>query len=579
MENKSQLVTNLVKMDDFCGNSSFWVSLSNNFSTGVSKFNLIQIQTIHFEYFFVSTQNSNLTWYTDNPDFTPCFEQTVLTWIPCGFLWLLSAFSVVSTLRIRTNQRIPTTLLIIFKCLGSWALVIVHITNLSFSFRHEKNGLSVSAAERSSSILKIATYLITFVLLMLHKAKGVRTSGVLFIFWLLTTICEVFPFQTVLRQEDRADDQDKLNFQIQVINFPIVVIMLFLNCWADAAPEPSHTSKEPIANGSSSKENGIALTSSTEAEVTYNFAPGETPTPKTEKVPCPENHSSYLSKLVFFWFESLAWKGWRKPLVYEDLWELNEEDLSKVQYPIFAKNWNEVKEQNKGKPVSVFKVLVKTFGPLFLSGAALKLVQDCLTFVPPRILRLLINFVGNPEEENWKGYLYVGILFCTSIIQTIFLAQYFHKMFILGMRIKASLTGAIYRKALKISNAARKESTVGEIVNLMSVDTQRLMDLVAYLNMVWSAPLQIIVSLYFLWETLGPSVLAGVAVMILMIPINGWLTGKVKTLHIQQMKNKDGRVKLMSEILSGIKVIKLYACKLVHSIRRKKHGGGNIGNV
>lgn len=54
-----------------------------------------------------------------------------------------------------------------------------------------------------------------------------------------------------------------------------------------------------------------------------------------------------------------------------------------------------------------------------------------------------------------------------------------------------------------MSNSSRKESTVGEIVNLMSVDAQRFMDLTAYLNMIWSAPLQIALALYFLWETLG----------------------------------------------------------------------------
>lgn len=54
-----------------------------------------------------------------------------------------------------------------------------------------------------------------------------------------------------------------------------------------------------------------------------------------------------------------------------------------------------------------------------------------------------------------------------------------------------------------MSNSARKESTVGEIVNLMSVDAQRFIDLTAYINMIWSAPLQIALALYFLWETLG----------------------------------------------------------------------------
>lgn len=75
-------------------------------------------------------------------------------------------------------------------------------------------------------------------------------------------------------------------------------------------------------------------------------------------------------------------------------------------------------------------------------------------------------------------------------------------------------------QALLLNNSAQKESTAGEMVNLMSVDAQRLMDLMTYVNTVWSAPLQIIVSLYFLYNTMGVSILAGVGVMILLIPVN-----------------------------------------------------------
>lgn len=75
-------------------------------------------------------------------------------------------------------------------------------------------------------------------------------------------------------------------------------------------------------------------------------------------------------------------------------------------------------------------------------------------------------------------------------------------------------------QALLLNNSARKESTAGEIVNLMSVDAQRLMDLMTYLNALWSSPFQIIVSLYFLYNTMGVSILAGVGVMLLMVPTN-----------------------------------------------------------
>ena len=58
-------------------------------------------------------------------------------------------------------------------------------------------------------------------------------------------------------------------------------------------------------------------------------------------------------------------------------------------------------------------------------------------------------------------------------------------------------------QSLRISNNARKEYTVGEIVNLMAVDAQRFMDLTLYLNMMWSAPLIIGLSIYFLYDELG----------------------------------------------------------------------------
>ena len=57
-------------------------------------------------------------------------------------------------------------------------------------------------------------------------------------------------------------------------------------------------------------------------------------------------------------------------------------------------------------------------------------------------------------------------------------------------------------------------------MNLMAVDAQRLMDLTAYVNVLWSSPLTILIALYFLYDAMGPSVLAGVGVLVLLIPLN-----------------------------------------------------------
>ena len=89
------------------------------------------------------------------------------------------------------------------------------------------------------------------------------------------------------------------------------------------------------------------------------------------------------------------------------------------------------------------------------------------------------------------------------------------------------------------------------------------MDLLLFVNMIWASPLQIALAIYFLWQILGPSALAGLGVLVVMIPINAVVSQKMKTYQISQMKCKDRRTVLMDEILSGIKVIKLYAWEKV----------------
>lgn len=316
-------------------------------------------------------------------------------------------------------------------------------------------------------------------------------------------------------------------------------------------------------------------------------APDQATYVKTEKT-CPELSASFLSRIFFCWFDKLAWHGYRQPLEHKDLWDMKPEDAAGAVMPEFAKHWNKTiaKRNTHLQPIlqkaeysrmdkaqeadqvkfvkpprsapktvaSILPALCKAFGPTFMFGAFLKLAQDILTFVSPQILKWLIGFIADKEAEDWKGIFYAVLLFIVASTQTLFLAQYFNRMMFVGLRIRTALVSAIYRKALMMSNSARKESTVGEIVNLMAVDAQRFMDLTAYINMIWSAPLQIGLALYFLWDILGPSVLAGLAIMIILIPVNSVIANKVKTLQIRQMQNKDERVKLMNEILSGIKV-------------------------
>nr|XP_023396692.1 multidrug resistance-associated protein 1 isoform X1 [Loxodonta africana] len=510
----------------------------------------------------VSLLDWNVTWYTSNPDFTKCFQNTVLVWVPCIYLWGCFPFYFLHLSR-HDRGYIQMTHLNKAKTALGFLLWIVCWADLFYSFWERSRGMLLAPVFLVSPTLLGITMLLATFLIQLERRKGVQSSGIMLTFWLVALVCAAAilrsKIMTALKEDARIDVFRDVTFYIY---FFLVLVQLVLSCFSDRLPLFSETINDPN--------------------------------------PCPESGASFLSRISFWWITGMMVQGFRQPLKSTDLWSLNKEDTSEQVVPVLVKNWKKecaksrkqpvkivysskdpakpkggskvdvneeaealiVKSPQKDRDPSLFKVLYKTFGPYFLMSFLFKALHDLMMFAGPEILKLLINFVNDKKAPDWQGYFYTALLFISACLQTLVLHQYFHICFVSGMRIKTAVIGAVYRKALVITNSARKSSTVGEIVNLMSVDAQRFMDLATYINMIWSAPLQVILALYLLWLNLGPSVLAGVAVMILMVPLNAVMAMKTKTYQVAHMKSKDNRIKLMNEILNGIKVLKLYAWEL-----------------
>ncbi|XP_040491213.1 multidrug resistance-associated protein 1 isoform X8 [Ursus maritimus] len=504
----------------------------------------------------------DVTWNTSNPDFTKCFQNTFLVWVPCSYLWVCFPFYFLYLSR-HDRGYIQMTYLNKTKTALGFLLWIVCWADLFYSFWERSWGKFLAPVFLVSPTLLGITMLLATFLIQLERRKGVQSSGIMLTFWLVALLCALAilrsKIMTALKEDAEIDVFRDVTFYIY---FSLVLMQLVLSCFSDRPPLFSETIHDPN--------------------------------------PCPESSASFLSRVTFWWITGLMVRGYRQPLESTDLWSLNKEDTSEQVVPVLVKNWKKecakskrqqakmaysskdpakpkggsqvdvneeaevliVKSPQKEREPSLFKVLYKTFGPYFLMSFLFKALHDLMMFAGPEILKLLINFVNDQKAPDWQGYFYTVLLFVSACLQTLVLHQYFHICFVSGMRIKTAVIGAVYRKALVITNSARKSSTIGEIVNLMSVDAQRFMDLATYINMIWSAPLQVILALYLLWLNLGPSVLAGVAVMILMVPLNAVMAMKTKTYQVAHMKSKDNRIKLMNEILNGIKVLKLYAWEL-----------------
>uniref|UniRef100_A0A8C3KLA4 Canalicular multispecific organic anion transporter 1 n=1 Tax=Calidris pygmaea TaxID=425635 RepID=A0A8C3KLA4_9CHAR len=467
-------------------------------------------------------------------DLPVCFQQTVLVWVPLGFFWILAPWQLLPMCRSRTKKSSVTKLYIIKQVLAT-LLMLTAVAELALAFVEDTEQNPLPAVLYTNPSLYIATWLLV---LLIHDARRFclcRDSGVLFCFWALSLLCGILPFQSLLRRALQEPISDVPRFVLFFIFYGLQLLLFLVSGCSDIAPETKEI---------------------------------------TKKV---RGEISLLHSTVF--------KGYRKPLEVEDVWELKDKDKTRAIYTTFEKNMKtavkkaqaelekrkrkrrrqegdhgnnmskaqsqdvlvleekQPKKKKKGNKEDaslrkdfprgwLVKTLCKTFWQNLLMSVAFKLVHDGLVFVSPQLLKLLIAFVSDEESFVWQGYLYAILLFLTALIQSLCLQQYFSLCFQLGTNVRASLIAAIYKKALTMSSTTRKESTVGETVNLMSADAQRFMDMTNFVHQLWSSPLQIILSIVFLWGELGPSVLAGIAVMVLLIPINGFLVAKAKTIQV-----------------------------------------------
>eukprot|EP00210_Caulerpa_lentillifera_P002714 g2594.t1 len=278
---------------------------------------------------------------------------------------------------------------------------------------------------------------------------------------------------------------------------------------------------------------------------------------------CPEEEAGFLSRFFFTYMNSLIDLGMTKHLVQEDLWDISDRDEAGTINEKFETQLKKTKDEIHRPQGSVLRALWGAFGRVFLFAGLVKIIHDLLQVMGPEILRQLLLHLR--DKDSVVRYYEVGIglavaMLSASILQTLLVNYYFHILYRISLHIKSALVWMIYAKSLRISSAARSQFGIGKIVNLQSNDASKLWTLVIYLHVVWSAPFQIFITLFQLVSILGllPS-LGGLAVIIGLIPVTAFIGKYTAKLRKDQMKDTDARVKSTTEIVTGIKAIKLYA--------------------
>lgn len=157
------------------------------------------------------------------------------------------------------------------------------------------------------------------------------------------------------------------------------------------------------------------------------------------------------------------------------------------------------------------------------------------------------------------AYTFAGALILSNGLFVLFMHTAQLSQYHCGMKMRIAMCSIIYRKSLRLSNGSLGNMSVGQVVNLLSNDVSRLDSSIVLLHYLWLGPIETVIVSYLVYCEIGWPSFVGVAIMLSFVPMQGYLGHKSSAFRWKVARKTDERVRLMNEIIQGIRVIKMYA--------------------
>ncbi|MGH0183046.1 UNVERIFIED_CONTAM: hypothetical protein FKN15_028028 [Acipenser sinensis] len=248
------------------------------------------------------------------------------------------------------------------------------------------------------------------------------------------------------------------------------------------------------------------------------------------------------------------------------------------------KNVTKMVADQADKSPSIWRSMYHAFGRPILLSSTFRYLADLLGFAGPLcIYCILMRLDGrnSPESSEQKNVTASGLdvyflsshellentfvlavlLFLALILQRTFLQASYYVTIETGINLRGALLAMIYNKMLRLStsNMSMGEMTLGQINNLVAIETNQLMWFLFLCPNLWAMPVQIIMGVILLHYLLGFSALIGACVIVLLAPIQYFIATKLADAQKSTLDYSTDRLKKTNEILKGIKLLKLYA--------------------
>nr|XP_057907958.1 multidrug resistance-associated protein 4 isoform X2 [Doryrhamphus excisus] len=295
----------------------------------------------------------------------------------------------------------------------------------------------------------------------------------------------------------------------------------------------------------------------------------------------PAASANILSKIFFWWLNPLFRIGYKRRLEEDDMYPVLVEDSSETLGQELQRYWDhEVQEATKQlrKP-QLSQVIIRCYWKPYAVLGIFTLIEEVIKVIQPVILGKMIHYFEDydPNDQtalnNSLGYA-AGLSICTIGLALLHHLYFFHVQRV-GMKIRVAMCHMIYKKALCLSSSAMGKTTTGQIVNLLSNDVNKFDEVTIFLHFLWVGPLQAAAVVGLLWQEIGPSCLAGMVVLMFLMPMQTLFGRLFSKFRSKTAILTDSRIRTMNEVVSGIRIIKMYAWEkpfaaLVSDVRRKE---------
>ncbi|CAF3410899.1 unnamed protein product [Rotaria socialis] len=285
--------------------------------------------------------------------------------------------------------------------------------------------------------------------------------------------------------------------------------------------------------------------------------------------PNPSSRAGRWSRFVHSWISLLLKKSYKQGTLHlHDLYDLLPALESTNLTEKLEVNWlNEVKHSN-GKP-NLIRATFKSigWGPLLIG---LLLIPTELTkFAQPILLTLLMGYFDLcPTISTPHAWILAVATSIAALTNSLIYHKYFYRITIYSVQLRVAYSGLIFRKILRLSSHSMNNLSTGQITNLVSNDANQAEFVLYFFHYLWVAPLELALVIIFFWQHVRYIAFIAVGYTLLLLIVQASFGRLFVYLRTRILQVTDERVKIMSEIIKSMRIVKMYCWEtaFIHKI-------------